>query len=113
MINFPICHRLPSRTFRIGKWYFPVCSRCTGVYLGIFSCDLIVNLVNINYNFYLTCIAVVIAAPTFIDATSQLLGFRESNNMLRFSTGLMAGFGLLILAKSIKLYLRIPWSPLN
>jgi uncharacterized membrane protein len=51
----------------------------------------------------------LIAAPTFIDATTQLLGLRESNNKLRFTTGLIAGFGLLILVKGIKLTLGIKW----
>ncbi|WP_255590863.1 DUF2085 domain-containing protein [Methanobacterium spitsbergense] len=101
---------MPSRTFRIGKWYFPVCSRCTGVYLGIFLCYLITNFLHVNYTVYLVCIATVVTAPTFIDAISQLFGFRESNNVLRFSTGLLAGFGLVIIAKSIKLYLGIHWS---
>jgi uncharacterized membrane protein len=58
-------------------------------------------------------IAALVSAPTFVDATSQLLGFRESNNRLRFSTGLIAGFGLIILAKGIKLFLGIHWSLIN
>ena len=32
-----ICHRIPERTFNIRGYYFPVCSRCTGFYIGAFS----------------------------------------------------------------------------
>lgn len=110
MRYFPICHRLPSRTFKIGKYYFPVCSRCTGIYTGIFSCYILIHFVKLNYNPLIEVIAIIIALPTFVDATTQLFGFRESNNKLRFITGLIAGFGLLILVKEIKLYLGIKWS---
>ena len=113
MINIPICHRLPNRTFKIGKWYFPVCSRCTGIYLGIFFSYLLINIINIDYTFYLMCIAATVSFPTFFDATTQFLGYRESNNKLRFSTGLIAGFGLIILAKGLKLFLGIHWSLIN
>jgi len=55
-------------------------------------------------------IATVITAPTFIDGTTQFFGYRESTNTLRFTTGLIAGIGLLILAKGIKFALGIKWS---
>lgn len=55
-------------------------------------------------------IAIAVSLPTFIDSTIQLFGFRESNNLIRFSTGLIAGFGLIILTKSIKFYLGVQWS---
>jgi uncharacterized membrane protein len=41
--------------------------------------------------------------PTIIDGTTQLSGFRESNNTLRFCTGLIGGIGLAILVKAIKM----------
>ena len=40
--------------------------------------------------------------PTFIDGITQFLGLRESNNDLRFTTGLIGGIGLAILLKAIK-----------
>ena len=40
--------------------------------------------------------------PTFIDGFTQFLGFRESNNTLRFSTGLIAGVGIVILFNTIR-----------
>lgn len=29
-----VCHQLPERSFYWGQWQFPVCSRCTGLYLS-------------------------------------------------------------------------------
>ncbi len=109
MRHYYICHRYPHRTFKIGKWYLPICSRCTGIYLGISLCYILIHFINVTYTLFTLFIAILISAPTFIDATTQLLGFRESNNKLRFITGLIAGFGLLILVKGIKLTLGMKW----
>jgi uncharacterized membrane protein len=29
-----VCHQLPERSFFYGEWPFPVCARCTGLYLS-------------------------------------------------------------------------------
>ena len=29
-----VCHQLPERSFYWGEWKFPVCSRCTGLYVS-------------------------------------------------------------------------------
>ena len=89
-----ICHRLPERTFNIRERYFPVCSRCTGIYIGIFSCYDLIHFLSIKYNSIILLIAFTIIIPTFLDGVTQFFGFRESNNRLRFTTGLIAGFGL-------------------
>lgn len=100
-----LCHRNPERTFKIKKWYFPVCSRCTGLYIGAFSYFAYVYFVNIEYGLIINLIAILMISPTFLDGLSQFLGLRESNNSIRFTTGLIAGIGLGILIKSLKYYL--------
>jgi uncharacterized membrane protein len=40
--------------------------------------------------------------PTFIDGFTQMMYLRESNNKLRFFTGIIAGWGLGMVAKSLK-----------
>ena len=97
-----ICHRLPERTFKIGNHYFPVCSRCTGIYIGAFSYYIFVYFVYVQYNIEMILLTVLMILPTFSDGLTQFFGFRESNNALRFATGLIAGIGLGILVKSIK-----------
>ena len=40
--------------------------------------------------------------PPFFDGFTQLIDSRESNNILRFFTGLLGGLGLAILVKALK-----------
>lgn len=99
------CHRLPDRTFKLKGHYFPVCSRCTGMYIGMFSFFIFsyFNLVHYSINF--TLLGFLMVIPTAIDGFTQLFGLRESNNYLRFFSGLIGGIGLLILVISFKLIL--------
>jgi uncharacterized membrane protein len=105
-----ICHRKPERTFNIRGHYFPVCARCTGFYIGAFSYFVYVYFYFVDYILPLIIIAFLMIIPTFIDGTTQLIGFRESNNLLRFSTGLIGGIGLAILVKAIKMLIITTWS---
>jgi len=98
-----ICHRIPERTFNIRGHYFPVCSRCTGFYIGAFLYFTYVYFYYVEYTMTLIFIAFLMTIPTFIDGTTQLSGFRESNNTLRFFTGIIGGIGLAILVKAIKM----------
>jgi uncharacterized membrane protein len=98
-----ICHRKPERTFKLRDYYFPVCSRCTGFYIGAFSYFIYVYFNFVNYTITLILIGIMMIIPTIIDGTTQLSGFRESNNTLRFCTGLIGGIGLAILVKAIKM----------
>lgn len=34
-VGYAICHRIDSRSFHIGSVQFPLCARCTGIYLGV------------------------------------------------------------------------------
>lgn len=96
-----ICHRIPERTFSYRGHYFPVCARCTGFYLGlavflIYSCFF-----EITYTLNLFIISVILLIPTSVDGFSQYLGYRESNNILRVTTGFIGGIGLIIILKMI------------
>lgn len=106
-ISVLICHRIPERTFKIRGKYLPVCSRCTGIYLGAFSYFALAYLVKIDYNCYLITAGALMIVPTFLDGFTQLLGMRKSNNTLRFFTGIIAGLGLAILVKALKFYLLV------
>jgi len=99
------CHRIPERTFKIRGKYFPVCARCTGLYLGVFLFFIYAYYSYVYYSLELTLFAFLMVVPTFFDGFTQLLGLRESNNTLRFVTGLFGGIGLLIIVVSIRLYL--------
>lgn len=97
-----ICHRIPERTFKIGNRYFPVCSRCTGAYIGIFSYYLYVYFIYVQYTLPIILLGTIMILPMALDGITQLFEFRESNNGLRFFTGLIGGIGLGILFKALK-----------
>lgn len=97
-----LCHRIPERTFKINKYYFPVCARCTGIYISGFTYFIITILIPIIYSIEILIFGLFLIIPMIIDGTSQLLNRRESTNKLRFLTGLFAGIGLVILGKTIQ-----------
>lgn len=80
---------------------FPVCARCTGFYSGL-AIFLVYNaFFPIEYTFNLFVISILLLIPTSLDGFTQYLGLRESNNTLRFATGIMGGIGLIIFLKII------------
>ena len=101
-LDLPICHRLPDRTFKIKNRYFPVCARCTGLYIGAFSYFIYVYFFYVDYTPTLIMIAFLMIIPTFLDGLTLFFGLRESNNILRLFTGLIGGVGFAILVKALK-----------
>ena len=95
------CHQLSERSFFIRGRQFHICARCTGILVGyIFSPILL----------FLNSKAVVIGfvictAIMGVDGFTQLFGWRESVNILRFVTGL--GFGLTFLPFCIAVIILI------
>jgi uncharacterized membrane protein len=91
--NF-ICHRRPDRSFNYNGKQFPVCARCTGFYLGLLLFS-ILFFFNLSYDFYY--LGLLLLVPMGVDGTTQLFKLRESNNMLRLVTGLVAGAGVILM----------------
>lgn len=100
-----LCHRKPERSFHIKGKQFPVCSRCTGFYISIIAYYTYTFFNYVDYNPFLLSSAILLLIPAGIDGTTQFLGYRESNNTLRFITGLLGGLGLAILIKALKYFL--------
>ena len=84
----PICHQLPERSFYLFNHQLPVCARCTGIYFGAFLGSFFARRESPS-PWYL----VIALIPMALDGGTQLL-FRESNNVLRLATGLIAGFAV-------------------
>ncbi|SEK23806.1 Uncharacterized membrane protein [Methanobrevibacter gottschalkii] len=104
-----ICHRKPERSFHIYGYQFPVCTRCTGFYITMFLYFGYTYFFFVDYTIHVILLAMLLLIPTVIDGLTQLMGHRESNNNLRFITGLMGGLSLGIIIKSLKyfIYLQI------
>ncbi len=82
------CHQKQERSFFVRGRQFHICARCTGIFTGcIFSpflCFLSCEELIKSFTF---CVSIMA-----LDGFTQLFGWRESSNILRFITGL--GFGL-------------------
>lgn len=92
---------MPERSFFIKNHQFPVCARCTGFYTGLIVFLIYNFFFEITYTPELFVISVLLLIPTAIDGFTQLLGYRESNNNLRFTTGFIGGIGLIIIMRIV------------
>lgn len=100
-----LCHRMPERSFHYKNHQFPVCARCTGFYTGLIVFLIYNYFFPINYSLNLLIISIILMIPTAIDGFTQFLGLRESNNNLRFASGVIGGIGLIIFMKiAIKIF---------
>jgi uncharacterized membrane protein len=87
------CHRKPERSFTFFGHTSLVCSRCTGISLGVFTFATMML-----FHYPIPFLAqIVFILPMLIDGFSQLLAFRQSNNILRFVTGFLFSIGFLSL----------------
>ena len=87
-----LCHQRSDRSFFLNENQMPFCARCTGIWLG-----LTIGLgMSIRYIFRLSERLILLIfigiLPLAVDGTIQLFGLWESNNILRISTGVLAGF---------------------
>lgn len=92
-LKFVFCHRRPDRTFKFKDKYFPVCARCTGIYIGVFFMFLLNYFIDLNYDTDLLLLSIILMFPMIVDGVTQLLRWRESYNLLRIATGLPFGIG--------------------
>ena len=84
------CHQRSDRSFFYKGYQFPICARCTGVFIGYLLALLLFRFTTVRYVF---CIAMNI--PMLIDGGTQFLKWRESTQVLRVITGIMGGYGIL------------------
>jgi len=89
-MKFLACHKIPERSFYFRGKQFPVCARCTGVFIGQFLMILLL-IIGLRINLLYSCLLLV---PLFIDWFIQYLEWKESTNIRRFITGFLGGFGL-------------------
>ena len=87
--NYSGCHQLPDRSFFYKGKQFPVCARCTGVFIGQCSAFILAWWLEV-----LLPIAILLLAVMGVDWLMQSLKIRVSTNWRRFFTGIMGGFGL-------------------
>ncbi|WP_452224547.1 DUF2085 domain-containing protein [Lacinutrix chionoecetis] len=92
-LHFTFCHQIPERSFFFKGKQFPLCSRCTGINLGYFILPFfILGLISIPLWW-----SVAMVFPTYIDGTIQAYTKYQSNNTLRFTSGIISGIGTMSL----------------
>ena len=92
-IRLTFCHRKPERSFFWRNKKFPVCARCTGIHIGYLSFPFFTfNIISLNI-----WVAIALIFPTYIDGWTQAFFNRESNNILRVTTGFLCGVGMMSL----------------
>jgi uncharacterized membrane protein len=106
-LGFGLCHQLPERSFAFGGLQWPVCARCSGIYLGL-VCALIALLLAYRgrqrgggpaWPFW-PFLALALAAMAY-DGFSSYLGWRPTTNLLRLLTGVAVGAALAVLLYSM------------
>ena len=87
--NHSGCHQIPERSFFYNGRQFPVCARCTGVFIGQIAAIILNFITNVSaiICFFFLCIM-------GIDWLIQEAGIKESTNRRRFLSGVLGGFGL-------------------
>lgn len=101
-IGFSVCHQLPTRSFHFGDIIIPICSRCTGIYIGFFiSAVILFILFRKKENGlpppYILFILIVFFLSTIIDGAGSYLGLYETNNIIRFVTGFICGASIMVI----------------
>jgi len=96
-----ICHRKPERSFHLKGHQFPVCARCTGIYISLFLYFIYSYYFYLNHGLGLVIFGIILLLPMYVDGMTQYYWDRESNNNLRLITGLIGGLGLAIIITNI------------
>lgn len=80
------CHQLPNRSFFIGKYQFPVCARCTGVWIGYIAGIWLYVFTQLNI-----WVALLFCFIMFADWFLQYKNICPSTNTRRLITGFLCG----------------------
>lgn len=106
-----VCHQLPERSFYWGQWQFPVCARCTGLYLSAVAGLAVWAAVRIGRGRPIRIeprVAVVLlfaaALPTLASLATAAAGLWDATNAGRalLSVPLGATVGMLVAAVAAK-----------
>jgi uncharacterized membrane protein len=97
-----LCHQKVERSFSIDSLNMPVCSRCTGIYLGILLSLLALILIERKIKGEFPSLKIVlISVGVFLimglDVVLSTIGLIQSSNIIRMITGFMSGWFMVLL----------------
>ena len=88
------CHQMPSRSFFIGSYQFPLCARCTGIMAGRVIALLLFPVFRFALDIPLLPALIVLPillVPLAVDGMVQKFTSYESTNFRRMVTGILWG----------------------
>ncbi len=93
------CHTIAERSLVADGITFSVCARCSGIYISaaiVFIYFLIRKRLKGNKppSILSTVLLAIMLLPFMLDGLTSYMGLRESNNLLRFVTGILGGLPL-------------------
>lgn len=98
----PTCHQKSDRSFFYHGWQFPVCARCTGLYLG-YLLGLLLLIAQLQLPLLL-CLCLMLLM--WLDWYIQYRNIKASTNRRRCLSGLAAGCAMIhLLAYGIQFFL--------
>lgn len=103
LVLFFGCHQMTTRSFKLKDKYFILCSRCSGILLGIFL-SIFLTKYNINNQIHYLII-LGLGLPLVLDGLIQKHTKYKSSNLVRFITGLLFGPTLILIYSFIQLIL--------
>jgi uncharacterized membrane protein len=95
------CHGNPDRCLTVYGWRMPICARCTGLLAG----NVAGALAFIALGLPPVLIAVACLMPMVADGSAQALTRYRSTPLRRLTTGLLGGFGQLVLIVALTVQL--------
>lgn len=88
------CHQKPERSFFIKGYQMPICARCVGVYIGY----LLAIPSYLIFGFHnLKVLALLGCDGMLLDWVLQAYKVKESTNRRRLVTGILGGFGIMVI----------------
>ena len=90
------CHQYHDRSFSINGYQFPVCTRCTGLFIGQvlgLATSYFYNNFNVIYILFLAALFFILLG---IDGIGQYKNKWISTNRRRFLTGISCGYFVII-----------------
>ncbi len=97
-----LCHQMPSRSFFIVGYQFPLCYRCTGLLVG----TTIFLVLIYRQRLPALWLDILLLLPMLIDVGLQYLGWWESTNGLRLVTGVVFGVGMPVMVLRVMNFRR-------
>lgn len=96
-----VCHQMPERTIYIDGIPLPFCARDTGIYLGgaiaLIYCIVRGKLKSDKVpSTRISVILALLTVPMMIDAVSSYISIRQTDNTMRFMTGIFFGMPIVL-----------------